>query len=114
LKDIPGAANQRLKALKALFAWACEDEPELAPQKHLTFLVTEYGKPRGVDHAAGRSIATTHRGSFAITSMNFHRDSLRRKITLPSRAAACSWNACFARSTPTMLTSVMDASSSAG
>jgi integrase/recombinase XerD len=32
LKDTPGAANQRLKALKALFAWACEDEPELAPQ----------------------------------------------------------------------------------
>jgi integrase len=32
LKDRPGAANQRLKALKALFAWACEDEPELAPQ----------------------------------------------------------------------------------
>ena len=32
LKDSPGAANQRLKALKALFAWACEDEPELAPQ----------------------------------------------------------------------------------
>ena len=31
LKDTPGAANQRLKALKALFAWACEDEPELAP-----------------------------------------------------------------------------------
>lgn len=32
LKDKPGAANQRLKALKALFAWACEDEPEFAPQ----------------------------------------------------------------------------------
>jgi integrase/recombinase XerD len=32
LKSSPGAANQRLKALKALFAWACEDEPELAPQ----------------------------------------------------------------------------------
>jgi integrase/recombinase XerD len=32
LSDTPGAANQRLKALKALFAWACEDEPELAPQ----------------------------------------------------------------------------------
>jgi integrase/recombinase XerD len=31
LKNSPGAANQRLKALKALFAWACEDEPELAP-----------------------------------------------------------------------------------
>lgn len=31
LKDTPGAANQRLKALKALFAWACDDEPELAP-----------------------------------------------------------------------------------
>ena len=30
LKKSPGAANQRLKALKALFAWACEDEPELA------------------------------------------------------------------------------------
>ena len=30
LKNSPGAANQRLKALKALFAWACEDEPELA------------------------------------------------------------------------------------
>jgi integrase len=28
--DQPGAANQRLKALKALFAWACEDEPNLA------------------------------------------------------------------------------------
>src|SRR5262249_14324524 len=27
----PGAANTRLKALKALFAWACEDLPELAP-----------------------------------------------------------------------------------
>jgi len=32
LKDKPGAANQRLKALKALFAWACEDEPAFAPQ----------------------------------------------------------------------------------
>jgi integrase len=32
LNDTPGAANQRLKALKALFAWGCEDEPELAPQ----------------------------------------------------------------------------------
>jgi hypothetical protein len=32
LKECPGAANQRLKALKALFAWACEDEPESAPQ----------------------------------------------------------------------------------
>ena len=31
LKDSPGAANQRLKALKALFAWACEDVPDLAP-----------------------------------------------------------------------------------
>src|SRR5262249_29105787 len=28
----PAAANQRLKALKALFAWACEDVPDLAPQ----------------------------------------------------------------------------------
>src|SRR5262249_45321413 len=28
----PGAANQRLKALKALFAWACEEKPEIAPQ----------------------------------------------------------------------------------
>jgi integrase/recombinase XerD len=27
----PGAANTRLKALKALFAWACEERPELAP-----------------------------------------------------------------------------------
>jgi len=27
----PGAANTRLKALKALFAWACEDKPEFAP-----------------------------------------------------------------------------------
>jgi integrase/recombinase XerD len=32
LKSTPGAANQRLKALKALFAWASEDAPELAPQ----------------------------------------------------------------------------------
>src|SRR6516164_8193484 len=32
LKDKSGAANQRLKALKALFAWACEDEPDFAPQ----------------------------------------------------------------------------------
>jgi integrase len=30
--DQPGAANQRLKALKALFAWACEEKPEFAPQ----------------------------------------------------------------------------------
>jgi len=30
--DQPGAANTRLKALKALFAWACEDMPEIAPQ----------------------------------------------------------------------------------
>jgi len=30
--DQPGAANQRLKALKALFAWACEEKPEIAPQ----------------------------------------------------------------------------------
>ena len=30
--DQLGAANQRLKALKALFAWACEEEPEIAPQ----------------------------------------------------------------------------------
>src|SRR6266851_1612397 len=28
----PGAANQRLKALKALFAWACEEKSEIAPQ----------------------------------------------------------------------------------
>ncbi len=28
----PGAANTRLKALKSLFAWACEEKPELAPQ----------------------------------------------------------------------------------
>jgi integrase/recombinase XerD len=27
----PGAANTRLKALKALFAWACEEKPEIAP-----------------------------------------------------------------------------------
>jgi len=30
--DRPGAANTRLKALKALFVWACEEKPELAPQ----------------------------------------------------------------------------------
>jgi integrase/recombinase XerD len=30
--DLPGAANTRLKALKALFAWACEEKPEFAPQ----------------------------------------------------------------------------------
>jgi integrase len=30
--DQPGAANQRLKALKALFAWANEEHPEIAPQ----------------------------------------------------------------------------------
>jgi integrase len=30
--DQPGGANQRLKALKALFAWACEEKPEIAPQ----------------------------------------------------------------------------------
>jgi integrase/recombinase XerD len=30
--DQPGAANTRLKALKALFAWACEDEPQIAPK----------------------------------------------------------------------------------
>lgn len=30
--DQPGAANTRLKALKALFAWLCEEKPELAPQ----------------------------------------------------------------------------------
>jgi integrase/recombinase XerD len=29
--DQPGAANTRLKALKALFAWACEEQPEIAP-----------------------------------------------------------------------------------
>jgi integrase/recombinase XerD len=28
----PGAANTRLKALKALFAWACEEKPDIAPQ----------------------------------------------------------------------------------
>jgi hypothetical protein len=28
--DQPGAANQRLKALKALFGWACEEKPEIA------------------------------------------------------------------------------------
>ena len=28
----PGAANQRLKALKALFAWACEEKPDLVSQ----------------------------------------------------------------------------------
>jgi integrase/recombinase XerD len=27
--DQPGAANQRLKALKALFAWGCEEKPEI-------------------------------------------------------------------------------------
>jgi hypothetical protein len=26
--DQPGAANQRLKALKALFAWGCEEKPD--------------------------------------------------------------------------------------
>jgi hypothetical protein len=31
--DQSGAANTRLKALKALFAWACEEKPEIAPQK---------------------------------------------------------------------------------
>jgi integrase len=30
--DQPGAANTRLKALKALFAWACEEKPELVRQ----------------------------------------------------------------------------------
>jgi len=30
--DKPGAANMRLKALKALFAWACEEQPEFASQ----------------------------------------------------------------------------------
>ena len=30
--DRPGAANTRLKALKALFVWACEEKPELARQ----------------------------------------------------------------------------------
>ena len=30
--DRPGAANTRLKALKAVFVWACEEKPELAPQ----------------------------------------------------------------------------------
>jgi integrase/recombinase XerD len=30
-QDQPGAANQRLKAVKALFAWLCEEKPELAP-----------------------------------------------------------------------------------
>ena len=30
--DQPGAANTRLKALKALFAWACEEKPESRPQ----------------------------------------------------------------------------------
>lgn len=29
--DRPGAANTRLKALKALFAWACEEKAEIAP-----------------------------------------------------------------------------------
>jgi integrase/recombinase XerD len=29
--DQPGAANTRLKALKAFFAWACEERPEIAP-----------------------------------------------------------------------------------
>jgi integrase/recombinase XerD len=29
--DQPGAANTRLKALKALFAWVCEEKPEIAP-----------------------------------------------------------------------------------
>src|SRR5262245_35528126 len=36
LKDQPddrlGAANKRLKALKALFAWACEERPDIARQ----------------------------------------------------------------------------------
>jgi integrase/recombinase XerD len=30
--DQPGAANQRLKALKALFAWGCEARPDIAPR----------------------------------------------------------------------------------
>jgi integrase/recombinase XerD len=30
--DQPGAANQRLKALKALFAWGCEERPDVAPR----------------------------------------------------------------------------------
>jgi integrase/recombinase XerD len=31
LRDTPAAANKRLKALQALFSWACEDEEDLAP-----------------------------------------------------------------------------------
>ena len=31
--DRPGAANTRLKALKALFAWACEEKPDFGPAK---------------------------------------------------------------------------------
>lgn len=30
--DQPGAANQRLKAIRALFGWASEEKPELVPQ----------------------------------------------------------------------------------
>ena len=40
---------------------------------------------------------------------NCSRDSFLRNTTDPSAAAPCSWNTFFARSTPTMLTSFMDA-----
>lgn len=40
---------------------------------------------------------------------NCSRDSFLRKTTAPSAAAPCSWNTFFARSTPMMLTSSMDA-----
>ena len=40
---------------------------------------------------------------------NCGRDSFLRNRTVPSAAAPCSWNTFFARSTPMMLTSFMDA-----
>jgi integrase/recombinase XerD len=64
--DQPDAANQRLKALKALFAWACEEKPEIAPQNptsgvlkikyvtdgHHSWTVEEIAQYRGL-HAIG-------------------------------------------------------------
>jgi integrase/recombinase XerD len=50
LVNRPGAANQRLKALKALFAWACEEKPDLVSQNP-TWGVRKIRYPTGGHHS---------------------------------------------------------------
>jgi integrase len=59
--DQPGAANQRLKALKALFAWACEEKPDIAPQNP-TVGVRKIRYPSPGHHSWAPEEITQYRG----------------------------------------------------